>query len=64
MNANDRNSRGCDGGAIACGLALVAIGVILLMRNAGLIGVRLADLWPIALIAIGIEGLFRSRRAA
>lgn len=62
MNMNDRDYGRSHSGTIACGFALVAIGGLLLMKNAGFIWVRVSDLWPIALIAIGIEGLFTRRR--
>ena len=62
MSVNDPDSRRRNSGAIALGSALVVAGAILLMDNFGIIWVRLSDLWPVALIAIGLEGLLNARR--
>ena len=62
MKLNEAGSRGCNGGAVAFGFALVAIGAVLLMDDLEIVSVRLFDLWPVALIAIGVEGLLNPRR--
>jgi hypothetical protein len=60
MNVND--SRRGNGGGIAFGSALIMAGAIFLMQKFGLVWVHIYELWPIALIAVGLEGLFNSRR--
>lgn len=53
---------------IAFPLVLIALGVMFLLANAGYVGEgalrRLVDLWPIALVLIGLDILFRDRSAA
>lgn len=41
-----------DGGALLVGLAFIVLGVLVLMRNFGLLG-WIRHLWPLVLIAIG-----------
>lgn len=57
MNENESKPRHRSGGEIAFGLALVAGGSVLLLDNMGVIAVRLADLWPLALIYCGVDSL-------
>ena len=53
---------------IAFPLVLIALGVVFLLANAGYVGEgalrRLVELWPIALVLIGLDIMFRDRSAA
>jgi hypothetical protein len=53
---------------IAFPLVLIGLGIVFLLANAGYVGEgalrRLVDLWPIALVLIGLDVLFRDRSAA
>jgi hypothetical protein len=50
---------------IAFPLVLIAVGIVFLLVNAGYVGEgalrRLVDLWPVALVLIGLDILFRDR---
>lgn len=46
-------------GAILLALFLILTGIVVLLRNFGVVWVdRIWDLWPLALIAAGFAGLF------
>ena len=53
---------------IAFPLVLIALGIVFLLANAGYVGEgalrRLVDLWPIALVLIGLDILVRDRSTA
>jgi len=53
---------------IAFPLVLIALGVVFLLANAGYVGDgalrRLVELWPVALVLIGLDIMFRDRSAA
>lgn len=54
-----KEARAADGrGSRIAGLALAAVGVVLLLRNLGILG-RVIRWWPLALIAAGIVLFFR-----
>ncbi|MEK6206659.1 MAG: hypothetical protein AABM32_03370 [Chloroflexota bacterium] len=53
---------------IAFPLVLIALGIVFLLANAGFVGEgalrRLVDLWPVALVLIGLDILVRDRSTA
>ena len=49
--------------AMFVGIVVLALGVLFLLRNLGVISGDILDfLWPIAVIALGISILFKKRR--
>jgi hypothetical protein len=64
MNADRSISRPPCGG-ITIAVVLIAVGALLLMRNFDVIRLPgISELWPLVLIAIGLEQLFRQPRSA
>jgi len=49
-------------GNIIWGLAFIIVGLLFVADNYGVIDVRIADLWPLILVFIGLEMIFEKKR--
>ena len=63
MTTYSSNTRKSDSGLTAVALLLIGAGVILLLDNLGIVWIgRIWDLWPLALIAMGLAELLHWSR--
>ena len=63
MTTYSSNTRSSDSGMTAVALLLIGAGVLLLLDNFGIVWIgRIWDLWPLALIAMGLAELLHWSR--
>ena len=63
MTTYSSNTRSSDSGMTAVALLLIGAGVLLLLDNFGIVWIgRICDLWPLALIAMGLAELLHWSR--
>ena len=63
MTTYSSNTRSSDSGLTAVALLLIGAGVLLLLDNFGIVWIgRIWDLWPLALIAMGLAELLHWSR--